>query len=345
MSGDFKKEEKKKKEKKIYLPEEEKEGKKCPNCHTINELEAKFCAECGYNFEEFKPCPHCGKKIEKNADICKFCGEWILEGKCKFCYADIEEGAVYCGECGSLLKEITCPKCGKLSYFEFCEYCGTPLTPRAEKAFENIKYETKEFKGLNLFENLNSLEVEDNISKDKELVRMKEYIEKIKNKKKKTFTPLFSDKKKKSIMKIGTKADEEIIRQKEERRKKEEERKRQEEVRKKQEEEIKKKLIEKYRKQGTIFLSTEKAIITVKNEDGIDDDTFWLYINDKKIGYIEYPTGGSIFYNVNLKKGINKIELKLCCKSGIGTVASINIIGFKEMFGGSINHIWMVIVS
>ena len=48
---------------------------------------------------------------------------------------------------------------------------------------------------------------------------------------------------------------------------------------------------------------------------------------------------------VNLKKGINKIELKLCCKSGIGTVASINIIGFKEMFGGSINHIWMVIVS
>jgi hypothetical protein len=286
MSEDFKKEEKKKKEKKVYLPEEEKEGKECPNCHAINELEAKFCAECGYNFEEFKVCPYCGKKIEKNADICKFCGEWLLEGKCKFCYADIEEGAVYCGECGNLLIEITCPKCGKLSHFEFCEYCDNPLTPRAEKAFENIKDGIKEFKGLNFFENSSSLEVKDNIFKDKELVRMKKYIEKVEHKKKKAFTPLFSDKKKKSIMKIGTKADEEIIRQEEERIRREEERRKHEEKQRKKEEEIKKKLMEKCKKQGTIFLSTEKAIITIRNEDGIKDDTFWLYINDNKIVYL-----------------------------------------------------------
>lgn len=58
------KEEKKKEKKKFYPSEEEKEGKECPNCGAINELEAKFCEECGYNFEGLKVCPYCGKKIE-----------------------------------------------------------------------------------------------------------------------------------------------------------------------------------------------------------------------------------------------------------------------------------------
>ena len=341
MREDFKKEEKKKKNEKILPSEEEKEGKECPNCHAINELEAKFCAECGYPFEEFKVCPYCGNKIEKNADICKFCGEWLLEGKCKYCYADIEKGAVYCGECGTLLEEIICPQCGKLSQFEFCEYCGNPLTPRAKKVFENIKNDSKEFKGLNFFGNSNSLEVKDNISKNEELVKMKAYIEKVE--KKKSYTSLFSEKQKESIKSIEKIVDKEIVRQEEERKRKEEERRRQEEERRKKEEEIKKKLIEGCKKQGTIFLSKEKIKITVRDENYILDDAFWLYVNDKKIGYVNHPVGGFTFYDVNLVKGINKIELKFDHDNGCGTGAAININGFKMNFGGSVDHVWMVV--
>jgi len=339
MSEDFKKEEKKKKEKKVYIPEEEKGGKECPNCHAINELEAKFCAECGYNFEGAKNCPKCGAKIlSPNADICEVCGEWLLQGKCKFCYADIEEGAVYCGECCNLLMEITCPKCKKLSHFEFCEYCGNPLTPRAKKVFKNINNDSKEFKGVNFFENSNSFEVKNNISKNKELVKMKAYIKKVekKEKKKEAYTPLFSEKQKESIKSIEKIIDKEMERQ-------EEERKRQEEERRKKEEEIKKKLAEESKKQGTIFLSKEKIKITVRDENCILDDAFWLYVNDKKIGYINHPTGRFTSYDVNLVKGINKIELKFDHGNGCGTGATININEFKMNFGGSVDHVWMVV--
>ena len=45
-----KREEEKAKQKKKEFPEE-KEGKECPKCRTINNLEARFCEECGYEFK------------------------------------------------------------------------------------------------------------------------------------------------------------------------------------------------------------------------------------------------------------------------------------------------------
>jgi len=243
MSGDFKKEEKKKKEKKIYLPEEEREGKKCPNCHAINELEAKFCAECGYNFEGVKNCPKCGAKIiSPNADICEVCGEWLLKGKCKFCYADIEEGAVYCGECGNPVAGMICPQCGQLSYFDFCSNCNIPLTAEAKKVVEKVKNspprEDEKFssnqearryfmaqKYLMINEKVEIVQAD----KKNELLMMKKYLKKV-GKKKKTYTPLFSEKQKESIKSIDKIVNKEMERQEEERRRKEEaERKRRQE--------------------------------------------------------------------------------------------------------------------
>jgi len=250
MSEDFKKEEKKKKEKKIYLPEEEKGGKECPNCHAINELEAKFCAECGYNFEGAKNCPKCGAKIvSPNADICEVCGEWLLKGKCKFCYADIEEDAIYCGECGNPVAGIICPQCGQLSYFDFCKHCNIPLTVEAQKMVEKIKNasprEDEKFssnqEARRYFMAQKYLMINEQIEivqedKKNELLMMKTYIEKAeKGEKKKTYIPLFSEKQKESIKSIEKIVDKEIERQEEE------ERKRQEEEKRKKEEEERRK--------------------------------------------------------------------------------------------------------
>ena len=243
MREDFKKEEKKKKKEKILLSEEEKEGKECPNCHTINELEAKFCAECGYNFEGVKNCPKCGAKIiSPNADICELCGEWLLKGKCKFCYADIEKGAVYCGECGNPVAGIICPQCGQLSYFDFCKHCNIPLTVEAKKNVEKVKNapprEDEKFssnqEARRYFMAQKYLMISEQIEivqedKKNELFMMKIYIEKVeKGEKKKTYIPLFSEKQKESIKSIKKITDKEMERQEEERRRQEEERKRKE---------------------------------------------------------------------------------------------------------------------
>lgn len=52
------------------------ECKECPSCHTKNSVSAKFCPECGFNFNSLvcscgnklapgvKFCPECGKRVE-----------------------------------------------------------------------------------------------------------------------------------------------------------------------------------------------------------------------------------------------------------------------------------------
>jgi len=290
MDYQYKKKEYEKKEEKKGF-EEEIKGKECPNCHTINDLEARFCANCGYDFSGARRCPKCGAKIvSPNADICEVCGEWLLEGKCKFCYADLEEGATYCPECGNPVAGIVCPKCGKLSYFDFCPNCNTPLTTTAKNMLEEMKSDPQKQKILQAFKDyekgliapekmneiladMKDLKFSSNqearrffmalcppdvfekhkeiATEEQELLKMKEYIETVekKDKKKKTFPPLFSEKQKESIKEMEKIASEEIKRQEEERRRKEEEeRRKQEEERRRQEEEERKKREEEKRR-------------------------------------------------------------------------------------------------
>lgn len=244
MDYQDRKKEREREEKKIKPFEEEKEGKECPNCGAINELSAQFCAECGYNFSGERHCPKCGAKVSPNADICEVCGEWLLKGKCKFCYADIEEGATYCAECGNPAAGIVCPQCGNLSYFDFCKHCNIPLTPMAKKMVKDMKNDPAEQDLVNLLESYIPEETKEVSSEKGELLKMKAYTEKMnkKTRKKKTFTPLFSERQKESIKEMDKITDEEIKRQEEEKRRREEERKRQEEERRRRAEEKRKKL-------------------------------------------------------------------------------------------------------
>ncbi len=208
---DIKREEEKKKLRKKEISKED-EGKECPQCHMINEFDARFCEECGYNFEGEKHCPNCGAKIvSPNADICEVCGEWLLEGKCKFCYAELEEGAAYCAECGNPVAGIVCTQCGQLSYFDFCKHCNIPLTESAIKMVEEVKNDPDEKEFFKLLESVEIEKTKKVTSQDEELLKMKAYTEKVEQKrKKKTFTPLFSDKQKESISDLGNKADKEV---------------------------------------------------------------------------------------------------------------------------------------
>ncbi|MCL4479782.1 MAG: zinc ribbon domain-containing protein, partial [Deltaproteobacteria bacterium] len=304
-----KKVEKKKEQIKPSFIEEETEGKECPHCHNVNEHEAKFCAECGHDFQTERICKYCGMNVQPGIDRCNYCGEWLLEGVCKFCGAEIEERQTFCGVCGNLLTGINCPQCGALSNFDFCPRCNIPLTPKAESIYEEIKVTIEETKEVKLFDNTSFKQVGEDSSGKKEILKLKTYLEKVnaKVKKKKAFIPLFSEMQKESIKKLDQKANNEIERQKEEKRKQEEEKR-------KKEEEERRVLLEnsfvECRNEGTIYLSEDKVAITVTDENCALDDAFWLYVNNKKIGLVNHPQGGSTSYEVDFEKGINKVELR-----------------------------------
>lgn len=99
--------------------------------------------------------------------------------------------------------------------------------------------------------------------------------------------------------------------------------------------------------EGTLYVKTLDVTITVKNEDGITDDKFWLWVNDAKVGYIGYSTGGRVLFPAQFTEGINLVELRFDQSSGVGTCASITIDpdGQKRRYGGSGNHLWMVIAK
>jgi ribosomal protein L40E len=111
----------------------------CPNCLAPIPEGALFCPECGFDIGQPLFCPNCGAKTSPGADICQSCGTWLLEGKCKFCYAEIPDGAEFCPECGNPKDGIVCPGCGKLNIFDFCSSCGSPLTENALKTLELAK--------------------------------------------------------------------------------------------------------------------------------------------------------------------------------------------------------------
>ena len=61
-----------------YANPKEAKYKKCPSCHTENELGAKNCIECGEVFPErkinYKPCPECGALNPLHNKECQSCG-------------------------------------------------------------------------------------------------------------------------------------------------------------------------------------------------------------------------------------------------------------------------------
>lgn len=86
-----------------------------------------------------RKCPNCGWGVTATADICENCSEWLLTGKCNFCYADFEEGQKFCSECGNPPTGIICKSCGTLSHFDFCPNCNTPQTEQANEIIQELK--------------------------------------------------------------------------------------------------------------------------------------------------------------------------------------------------------------
>lgn len=52
---------------------------KCPACEFYNRKEAKFCSECGFNFEI--ACPSCASKIRTSSKFCDVCGYEMITAK------------------------------------------------------------------------------------------------------------------------------------------------------------------------------------------------------------------------------------------------------------------------
>ena len=121
-------------------------GIKCPNCGTVNDPEAAFCASCGNPIGRTS-CPNCGADLEAGADFCESCRRYIKYDVCSFCGAALSGGETFCPECGNPKGGIVCPVCHTLNDFSFCKQCGTALTEEARTLMQQV-HELPEFKEM-----------------------------------------------------------------------------------------------------------------------------------------------------------------------------------------------------
>ena len=121
-------------------------GIKCPNCGTVNDPEAAFCASCGNPIGR-TACPNCGADLEAGSDFCESCRRYIKYDVCSFCGARLSGGEAFCPECGNPKGGIVCPVCHTLNDFSFCKQCGTALTEEARTLMQQV-HELPEFKEM-----------------------------------------------------------------------------------------------------------------------------------------------------------------------------------------------------
>lgn len=84
-------------------------GKECVCGNTVD-LDAKFCANCGYRFPEVTPGNQCacGCVVEPGCKFCPSCGSVIQDSKpanqCS-CGCILEPGCKFCPSCGSRMPD------------------------------------------------------------------------------------------------------------------------------------------------------------------------------------------------------------------------------------------------
>ena len=121
-------------------------GVKCPNCGTVNDPDAAFCASCGHPIGRTS-CPNCGADLDPGADFCESCRRYVKFDVCSFCGAALTGSEAFCPECGSPKGGIVCPVCHTLNDFSFCKQCGTPLTDEARELMQQV-HELPEYKEM-----------------------------------------------------------------------------------------------------------------------------------------------------------------------------------------------------
>ena len=132
-----------------------------------------------------RKCLNCGWGVSASADICENCGEWLLKGKCNFCYADFEEGQRFCAECGNMPGGIICSSCGRLSHFDFCSQCNIALTEQANDAIQLIANSIELMNIIKISENGPFNTNEKAKHSDIELEKIKNYLSKFSEKRSK----------------------------------------------------------------------------------------------------------------------------------------------------------------
>lgn len=112
-------------------------GARCPQCGTMNDAEALFCASCGAALRTVA-CPHCGSAMDADADFCEVCHHYVKQNVCSFCGASLSVNDAFCPQCGNPRGGIVCPTCHTLNDFAFCKQCATPLTEEARMLVQEI---------------------------------------------------------------------------------------------------------------------------------------------------------------------------------------------------------------
>lgn len=145
-------------------------GVQCPQCGTVNEPDAMFCASCGAPLG-MVTCPNCGADIEPDADFCEACHHYIRTDVCSFCGCHLTGQEAFCPECGSPRGGIVCPVCHTLNNFSFCKQCGSALTEEARQLLAELQM-TPEYKEMQQLANeLQQLDMSQPYTSERDVVR------------------------------------------------------------------------------------------------------------------------------------------------------------------------------
>ena len=181
-------------------------GVQCPNCGTINEPEALFCASCG-NPIGMSTCPNCGAALEPDADFCETCRHYIRTDICSFCGAHLTGHEAFCPECGSPRGGIVCPVCHTLNDFSFCKQCGTPLTDEAHQMMEKIRQLPEYQEMQRLASEIQQLEMtlpynsERDVLRDQQIIKLRERVLKLLAEDRGVVNPVISEPQRKRMSK------------------------------------------------------------------------------------------------------------------------------------------------
>ncbi|MBR3720290.1 zinc ribbon domain-containing protein [Methanobrevibacter thaueri] len=76
----------------------------CPNCHSVNDKNTKFCGNCGSPLTS--SCPNCGADVAQGAKFCTECGSpmELPANVCPECGAEVAADMKFCGECGTKIE-------------------------------------------------------------------------------------------------------------------------------------------------------------------------------------------------------------------------------------------------
>lgn len=76
----------------------------CPNCHSVNGKDKKFCSNCGSPLTS--SCPNCGADVAPDTKFCTECGSPMTQpdNTCPGCGATVAADMKFCGECGTKIE-------------------------------------------------------------------------------------------------------------------------------------------------------------------------------------------------------------------------------------------------